>query len=87
MFLIKCRNNIELGIGVVTFNKRLGFLDGSANKEERAFLEASKVAFEQLHMSMSGKSLLHKLYRNKTYRIFEQAISVIKRCAFSCMID
>ncbi|XP_059155796.1 probable cytochrome P450 12a5, mitochondrial [Physella acuta] len=66
-------------IGVVTFNKRLGFMDGSADKEEREFLEASKVAFEQIHMSMSGKSVLHKFYRNKTYRTFEQAIWVMKR--------
>ncbi|XP_059155786.1 cytochrome P450 10-like [Physella acuta] len=65
-------------IGVVTFNKRLGYLDNSADEEANKFLEASKTVFRQIHMSMSGKSLMHNLYRNKTYRIFERAIDIVK---------
>lgn len=70
-----------LGIGVVAFNARLGFMDRGAVKDPEAleFLEASKELFRCLHKVFVGESVFHTVYRNKTYRAFERAYNVIKR--------
>ncbi|GFR83462.1 cholesterol side-chain cleavage enzyme, mitochondrial [Elysia marginata] len=61
------------GIGVVCFNTRLGFLDPelSSKPDAMEYLKASKSVFRLLHQEISGGSILHGLYRNKTYRNFE----------------
>lgn len=60
-------------IGVVCFNTRLGFLDStiSNNPDALDYLRASKDVFRLLHREISGRSIMHALYRNKTYREFE----------------
>ncbi|GFR83472.1 cytochrome P450 10-like [Elysia marginata] len=60
-------------IGVVCFNTRLGFLNPnfSNNPDAVEYLKASKAVFEILHEEISGRSIMHGLYRNKTYRDFE----------------
>ncbi|KAK3736809.1 hypothetical protein RRG08_000560 [Elysia crispata] len=61
-------------IGVVCFNTRLGFLDADLSNRPGAveYLKASKALFRLLHDEIRGHSILHGLYRNKTYRNFEK---------------
>ncbi|KAK3798075.1 hypothetical protein RRG08_034631 [Elysia crispata] len=61
--------------GVVCFNTRLGCLRESTNRdaETEQFLNAMSELFLQLQNSVSGKSIAHKFYRNKTYRLYEKA--------------
>ncbi|XP_059155843.1 probable cytochrome P450 12d1 proximal, mitochondrial isoform X2 [Physella acuta] len=64
-------------IGVVTFNTRLGFFNKSDGGESDEFLHASKEQFRIINDTFSGKSVLYKLFRDKTYRRYEKAMNVI----------
>ncbi|GFN79526.1 cytochrome p450 10-like [Plakobranchus ocellatus] len=66
--------------GVVCFNKRLGCLRKSTVKdaETERFLRAMSQKFKQLQNSISGKSVGHKFYKNKTYRLYEQASRTVQ---------
>ncbi|RUS91552.1 hypothetical protein EGW08_000667 [Elysia chlorotica] len=61
--------------GVVCYNTRLGCLRESSDRdpETERFLTAMSEIFLQLQNSVSGKSVAHKFYRNKTYRLYEKA--------------
>ncbi|KAH9509806.1 hypothetical protein Btru_045256 [Bulinus truncatus] len=68
-------------VGVVVFNKRLGFLDSDISDETRDIFDATKNVGELLALAESGRSVAHTLYRNKTYREFERAYLTIRRNA------
>lgn len=76
------------GIGVVCFNARLGFFNKSGDGDEKAveFLNATKDVFKLLHDSYSGASILHKWFRNKTYRDYEKAYNILKKSGSSIIV-
>ncbi|GFR96411.1 cytochrome P450 10-like [Elysia marginata] len=65
--------------GVVCFNTRLGCLRdiNTRNPETERFLNAMAQVFLQLQNSVSGKSVAHKFYRNKTYKLYEEACNTV----------
>ncbi|XP_059155764.1 probable cytochrome P450 CYP44 [Physella acuta] len=68
-------------IGIVCFNARLGFLSKSGSEDETSveFLKATKAIFDVLLHAYTGASILHKWFRNKTYRDYERACNIIKK--------
>ncbi|GFN79520.1 cytochrome p450 10-like [Plakobranchus ocellatus] len=66
-------------IGVVCFNDRLGFLEPPARRslETQRFSQASLKHFQLLMHSVTGESIAHKFYRNKTYREFEDTCNIM----------
>ncbi|XP_055879844.1 probable cytochrome P450 12a5, mitochondrial [Biomphalaria glabrata] len=68
-------------IAVVLFNKRLGLFDANPDKGSVDFLKAAETALKMIQNSLYGKSVLHKWFRNETYRTFETAHNLIRRVA------
>ncbi|GFS02391.1 cytochrome P450 10-like [Elysia marginata] len=67
-------------IGLVCLNTRLGLMNADVPIEPDAltFLEESKNIFVQIHRVISGKSIMHDFYRNKTYRAYERSNSFVR---------
>ncbi|XP_013089341.2 cytochrome P450 10-like [Biomphalaria glabrata] len=65
-------------IAVVTFNTRLRLFDQNPNEKSVQIVEASKAALQATQDSVFGKSFAHKWYKNSTYKMFEEAIGIIR---------
>ncbi|KAH9509905.1 hypothetical protein Btru_044589 [Bulinus truncatus] len=68
-------------IGVVCFNSRIGLLHNlqDDSSEIAGFLKAAKDNFTMLHRSLTGKSFAHVLYKNETYRQYEDTMTVLNK--------
>ncbi|RUS82162.1 hypothetical protein EGW08_010044, partial [Elysia chlorotica] len=66
-------------IAVVCFNTRLGFLEPQSRRsvDTERFSQASLKHFQLLMHSVTGESVAHRFYRNKTYREFEDTCNVM----------
>ncbi|XP_059155795.1 cytochrome P450 10-like [Physella acuta] len=64
-------------IAVVTFNTRLGYLDGSADADAKAFIEALKTIFVHINKSLTG-DFAYKWYGSKKFKDAERCVLVVR---------
>lgn len=67
-------------IGLVCLNTRLGLMssDVPVDADANTFVEETKNIFVQIQRVLSGKSIMHKYYPNKTYRDYERSNSFVR---------